>query len=65
MRRAARNILIATVVSILVSAVYFYLTPFKEVQSELLARTSPTLFDIIIAFAGGIVGIIAMTRTEK
>ena len=65
MRRAARNIFIATVVSILVSAVYFYLTPFKEVQSELLARTSPTLFDIIIAFAGGIVGIIAMTRTEK
>ena len=65
MRRAARNIFIATVISILVSAVYFYLTPFKEVQSELLARTSPTLFDIIIAFAGGIVGIIAMTRTEK
>ena len=65
MRRAVRNIIVATVVSIFVSAVYFYLTPFKEVQSELLARTSPNFFDIIIAFAGGIVGIIAVTRVEK
>ncbi|MCA9377906.1 DUF389 domain-containing protein [Candidatus Peregrinibacteria bacterium] len=60
-----KNLLIATFVSIFIATIYFYITPFKEVQSEILARTSPTFFDIIIAFAGGIVGIITITRVEK
>lgn len=65
LKRAIKNLLIATFVSIFIATIYFYITPFKEVQSEILARTSPTFFDIIIAFAGGIVGIITITRVEK
>lgn len=65
MRRAMKNLLIATLVSIFVSALYFYLSPFKETQSELLARTSPTVYDVLIAFFGGIVGVVAITRVEK
>lgn len=65
MRRAMKNLLIATLVSIFVSSLYFYLSPFKEVQSELLARTSPTFYDVLIAFFGGIVGVVAITRVEK
>lgn len=65
LRKALKNLAIATFVSILVSACYFYISPFKEVQSEILARTSPNIYDILIAFFGGIVGIIAMTRVEK
>ncbi len=49
----------------LVSTLYFYLSPFKETQSELLARTSPNIYDVLIAFFGGLVGVIAITRVEK
>ncbi len=65
LRSALKNLLIATIVSLFVSTVYFYLSPFKEVQSELLARTAPNIYDILIAFFGGLVGVIAVTRVEK
>ncbi|MDM1348820.1 DUF389 domain-containing protein [Myroides marinus] len=62
---AIKNLIIATIVSLLVSAIYFYISPFKDVQSELLARTSPTIYDVLIAFFGGLVGVISFTRVEK
>lgn len=65
LRRSAKNLLLATSVSLLVSCVYFYLSPFKEAESELLARTSPNIYDVMIAFIGGLVGAISMTRVEK
>ena len=64
-KKSLKNLLIATAVSLLVSTLYFYLSPFKETQSELLARTSPNIYDILIAFFGGLVGVIAITRKEK
>lgn len=65
LRKSIKNLLIATVVSLLVSALYFYISPFKDVQSELLARTAPNIYDVLIAFFGGLVGVIAITRVEK
>jgi uncharacterized hydrophobic protein (TIGR00271 family) len=64
-KKSIKNILIATAVSLIVSTIYFYISPFKEVQSELLARTSPNIYDVLIAFFGGLVGVIAVTRVEK
>ncbi|WDF58147.1 DUF389 domain-containing protein [Flavobacterium sp. KACC 22758] len=64
-KKSLNNLLTATVVSLAVSTLYFYLSPFKDVQSELLARTSPNIYDILIAFFGGVVGVIAVTRSEK
>jgi uncharacterized hydrophobic protein (TIGR00271 family) len=64
-KKSIKNLAIATVVSLIVSSLYFYISPFKEVQSELLARTSPNIYDILIAFFGGLVGVIAVTRVEK
>lgn len=64
-KKSLKNLAIATVVSLLTSTIYFYLSPFKETQSELLARTSPNIYDILIAFFGGLVGVIAITRVEK
>ena len=63
--RAAKNYGIATLISILTATVYFLLSPFSEVQSELLARTSPTLYDVLIAFCGGAAGIIAICTNGK
>lgn len=65
LRKSMKNLLISTVVSLFVSAFYFYLSPFKDVQSEILARTSPNIYDVLIAFFGGLVGVIAITRVEK
>ena len=65
LKRSLRNLFIATIAGLLVSTVYFFISPFKEVQSEMLARTSPNIYDILIAFFGGLVGVIAVTRVHK
>lgn len=65
LKKSIKNLLIATIVSLATSTLYFYISPFKEAQSELLARTSPNIYDILIAFFGGLVGVIAVTRVEK
>lgn len=65
LKKSFKNLLIATVVSLLVSGFYFYISPFKDVQSKLLARTAPNIYDVLIAFFGGLVGVIAITRVEK
>lgn len=51
--------------SILASTIYFLLSPIKEPTAELLARTNPTFFDVIIATFGGLAGIIGQTRADK
>ena len=65
LKKSLRNLSIATFISILTSAIYFSITPLSEAQSELLARTNPTIYDVLIAFFGGGIGIIALTRKEK
>ena len=65
LKKTGRSLFIATVVSLIVSFIYFYISPFKDVQSELLARTSPTIYDVLIAFVGGLVGAISLTREDK
>ena len=65
LKKSIKNLSIATIVSLMVSTLYFYISPFKDIQSELLARTSPNIYDILIAFFGGLVGVIAVTRVEK
>lgn len=65
LKKSGKNLLIATIVSLVVATIYFWISPFKETQSELLARTSPTIYDVLIAFFGGLVGVIALTRVEK
>ncbi|MFC2468459.1 MAG: DUF389 domain-containing protein [Capnocytophaga endodontalis] len=65
LKKTGKSLLIATVVSLIVSFIYFYISPFKDVQSELLARTSPTIYDVLIAFVGGLVGAISLTRQDR
>ena len=66
LRRAAKNYTLATLISVLTAMVYFLISPLGEAQSELLARTSPTIYDVLIAFFGGAAGIVALaTRGGK
>lgn len=61
----AVGLLIQVGISLLASTLYYALSPVKEPTAELLARTSPTFFDVIIAIAGGTAGIIGQTRKDK
>lgn len=64
-RRSVKNFSFAVGVSLVTSALYFALTPINEAHSELLARTSPTIYDVIIALFGGLAGIVAMSSRVK
>lgn len=59
------NYCVATIISILTATIYFMLSPFDEAQSELMARTSPTTYDVFIAMFGGAAGIIAIFSKDK
>ena len=64
-KRALKNYLIATLISVVTATIYFLLTPLNEARSELLARTSPSLYDVLIAFFGGAAGVLALTTKSK
>ena len=64
-KRSFRNFAIATVFSVITSSIYFLISPISEAQSELLARTQPTLYDVLIAFFGGLAGIVASSTKSK
>ena len=65
LKSSLKNYAVATLVSVITATVYFLLSPFKEAQSELLARTAPTLYDVMIAFFGGAAGIVAIATGGK
>lgn len=65
LKLALKNILFAVSISLFASVVYFLLTPFDQPQSEIINRTSPTIFDVFIALAGGTAGMIASSRKTR
>lgn len=65
LKTSAKNFGVATAISVLTAMVYFLLSPYSEAQSELLARTSPTLYDVLIAFFGGAAGIVTIGTGGK
>lgn len=64
-KRAIRNYLVTTLFSVTTATVYFLISPLTEAQSELLARTSPTIYDVGIALCGGLAGIIALSSRSQ
>jgi uncharacterized hydrophobic protein (TIGR00271 family) len=63
--RSFKNFSVSTVIGVITATLYFTVTPITEAQSELLARTSPTLYDVLIALCGGAAGIIAISTKGK
>ena len=61
-RSSAGSLLAQVIISVATSTLYFFLTPIDAPSSELLARTSPTIWDVLIAVFGGLAGIIGVTR---
>lgn len=64
-KRAARNLAAAAIFSVIASTLFFLISPVREGHSELLARTSPTIYDVLIGFFGGAAGIVAIACKQK
>ena len=64
-KRSVRNLAMATGVSVIASTIYFLFSPVIEGHSELLARTSPTIYDVLIGLFGGASGILAIGSRNK
>ena len=66
MKRSFKNYLVITWFSVVTATLFFLISPsVSEGQSELLARTSPTIYDVFIALFGGAAGFIALSTTKK
>lgn len=65
LKKAFKNYFVATLFSVATACIYFLLSPFDAVQSELLARTSPTIYDVLIALCGGLAGIIGLSSKSQ
>lgn len=64
-RQSFKNFSFAVLTSLFASTTYFALSPISTAHSELLARTSPTIYDVLIALFGGAAGIVAITSKNK
>ncbi|MGL4730793.1 MAG: DUF389 domain-containing protein [Clostridium sp.] len=65
LKEAFRILALSVGISIITSTIYFAITPITTAGSEILSRTSPTIWDVIIAFVGGIAGMIGLTRNKS
>ena len=64
-RKSLRNLALTTLFSITTATIYFLLTPLDQPGSELLGRTEPSIYDVLIAFFGGAAGLIAGSSKSK
>lgn len=65
LRKSAQNFAFAVAVSLATSTLFFFLSPLNQAHSELLARTAPNAYDVLIAFIGGLAGILATASKLK
>ena len=63
--QSLKNFSFAVAASLIASTAYFFISPISTAHSELLARTSPTIYDVLIALFGGLAGIVAISSKLK
>ena len=64
-RKSVIGLAVQVIICLVTSTIYFWISPISTSTSELLARTTPTIWDVLIALFGGIAAIIGITRKEK
>ena len=64
-KKSGTGFLFQIIISLVTSTLYFLISPISTQTSELLARTQPNIWDVMIAICGGIAGMIGATRKEK
>ncbi|MBO1146173.1 DUF389 domain-containing protein [Streptococcus thermophilus] len=64
LKKSFKILFIQVAVSLLASILYFLLSPISYASTEIITRTSPTIWDVVIAFVGGLAGIIGARKKE-
>lgn len=64
-KKALKKVFLSVVVTILIAALITYLSPIKDVTNEIIGRTKPNLYDLIIAFLSGMAGAIALCTKKS
>lgn len=64
-RNAGLGLSIQIITCLIIAVCYFTLSPIKTPTDEILARTTPSIWDVMIACLGGLAGMIGNTRKEK
>ncbi|MEG2480178.1 MAG: TIGR00341 family protein, partial [Mucinivorans sp.] len=65
LKKSFKNFAFSVLVSLVASTLYFLISPLSIAQSELLSRTTPTIWDVLIATFGGLAGIVAQSRKDR
>lgn len=65
LQKSAKNFAFAFVTSLVTSTIFFLLSPIRDVTGEMLARTSPNIYDVLIALFGGAAGFLAISSKNK
>ena len=63
--RSLKNLGITVGVSLAVSFLYFLISPIDTITEQLFIRTEPTFLDVVVAFVGGLAGVIAVVKGKK
>ena len=65
LKKAGTNFLVATGVALATSTFFFSISPINNAHSEILARISPNIYDVLIALFGGLAGMLATSSKNK
>lgn len=63
--RAIVNLLLSVGLALAAAVFFTAVLPFKEITSEIMARTQPTILDLVVALLSGLAGSIATLKSSK
>ncbi|ATO45449.1 hypothetical protein C5L30_001925 [Companilactobacillus farciminis] len=64
LRKAVMVYLIEMIVGLIAATIYFSLSPIKDASEQIIARTQPAIWDVLVAFFGGVAGIIGSAKKD-
>ncbi len=64
-QKSLKKLVVSVTITILVAAAATYFSPLNDVTDEILARTKPNLFDLLIAFLAGSAGAAAICTKKN
>ncbi|KRK99561.1 DUF389 domain-containing protein [Companilactobacillus futsaii] len=64
LRKAVMVYLIEVIVGLIAATIYFSLSPIKDASEQIIARTQPAIWDVLVAFFGGVAGIIGSAKKD-
>jgi len=65
LRNAMTGLILQFIVCLATSTIYFVLSPLAVETSELISNSSPTIWDVLIAFVGGFAGALGLSRQQE